>query len=77
MAEVRAPIGQDGLTVHPDCWVHLPELSSFCSRKSRIWWHFGITPWESPHAYTNRRWGNTAGMQNNTVLGCRVMLMMT
>jgi len=34
-------------------------------------------PVGAPHAYTNRRWGNPAEMQQNSVQGHRVMLMMT
>jgi len=38
---------------------------------------FRYHPVGAPHAYTNRRWGNTAGTQHNPVLGCRVISMMT
>ena len=36
----------------------------------------GVTPWAPPHAYANRRWGNPARTQHNTVLRQRVVLMM-
>jgi len=38
---------------------------------------FGITPWAPSHAYANKRRGNPARTQQNPVLGCRVVLMMT
>ena len=37
MAEMEAPINLDGVAANPDCWVCLPVLSSFCTRKSRRW----------------------------------------
>jgi len=33
----------------------------------------GVTPWAPPHAYANRRWGNPARTQHNTVLRQRVV----
>jgi len=55
-------------------------LSSPCTIKPR--WHakiqlLGITTWTPPHAYTNRRWGNSARTQHNSVLRQRFEFMRT
>jgi len=36
-----------------------------------------MTPWVPPHAYVNRRWGNSALTQHNPMLRQRVLFMMT
>ena len=28
----------------------------------------GLTPWATPHAYVNRRWGNPAGTQHSPMV---------
>jgi len=54
--------------------VHLPLLSSPCTMKPRRW-HVLNECWVLPHGHPNRRWGNPARVQHNTVLKHRVVFM--
>jgi len=75
---VGAPISQDRVAVHPDCWsacvifILLQKIQKMANKDMT----FGYHCVGAPHAYTNRRWGNPAGMQHNHFLGCRVVLVM-
>ena len=67
-----APISQDGVALHPDCWciclfyLHFVQKIQKMANKDMT---FGHHPMGPPHAYANRRWGNPARTQHNTVLG--------
>ena len=37
----------------------------------------GLTPWATPHAYVNRRWGNPAGTQHSPMLKQKAVYMRT
>jgi len=80
MAEKGAQISQDGVAVHhifhaSACviFILLPKIQKMANKDMT----FGYHPWVPPHAYTNRRQGNSAEMQHSPVLGCRATLMMT
>ena len=53
--------------------LHLPVLSSLCTRKPRKWQVkirlVGVTPWAPPCAYSNRRWGNNKQQQQQLFYG--------
>jgi len=74
MAEMGAPISQDGMAVYPHCWciclryLHFaPENPEDGKQRYDIW---VSSHGHSPHAYANRRWENPAGTQHKPVLGC-------
>jgi len=74
MAEVGAPISQDGVAVHPDfwcvclCYLHFaPENPEDGKQRYDIW----VSPRGRPHMPTQPE------TQHNPLLGCRVILMMT
>jgi len=83
MAEVGAPISQDGVAVHPDCWcvclcyLHFaPENPEDGEKRYDIW----VSPHGHPHMPMQTGGGETKPgciMQHNPVLGCRAVLMMT
>jgi len=39
--------------------------------------NMGYNPWTPPHAYANRRWGNPARTQHNSVLWQRAVFVTT